>query len=579
MIRYASFALLVLTVWGDSTPFPQADYQKQIDEFYVQMDKILRQLMMQQTFVEERIRSDGQSGIKQIRQYHDGTRPYYSETHTYRGASAAHDHSNYDSTVGMGEVNMVMNGIDFRTRHNDYKLRRPATNGTTYLLSEDVPFPEVPKEVTSKKTLVEQVAEMREWYRAWKDQDHSVRDYRKYFKPLLCYMEGSWTLDTNHFREPFHSERHAIDATSWHDLQDKIRFTSYSGTKNVMENFAFLPTKILDVKDGKPEFAQWNYRILCHPLKNDLPLKNIHLQDDLSVRFAHGQSMEQFYLDRSARFAIYDDRNDTYTLMDELMSEIPGKDNYYAHLTEDVFGETLYDASKPGNVPLNTAYYHRWYKVGKPGSKQEVAHRGFSDRNLWVAQTSQPMIAPMTVKQCRQDPVNNKQACQSWTRRYSYALPLEIIWSTPMFSWNPFNLKFWPKGKQQKDPLRVGGFTKETAYNGTSGVNFYHTPSQMFTGTEVSSDPADTTKSNVGILDEQGNLHHTAASGTRIVLPNIPGIGRLRMRYHVVPVHGEGSGVWKELDALKDMMMDIEKYKGLFDNPRPQGHWYRCQTR
>ena len=46
------------------------------------------------------------------------------------------------------------------------------------------------------------------------------------------------------------------------------------------------------------------------------------------------------------------------------------------------------------------------------------------------------------------------------------------------------------------------------------------------------------------------------ASGVRIFLPNIPGIGVLRTRYPIMPVHGEGGSVWKELNAIKEIVMN-----------------------
>ena len=63
---------------------------------------------------------------------------------------------------------------------------------------------------------------MKEWFRAWRDQDHSIRDYRKYFKPVLCILEGGWTFsDENTIDEPFLSGHH-LDAKSWKDLQQKV---------------------------------------------------------------------------------------------------------------------------------------------------------------------------------------------------------------------------------------------------------------------------------------------------------------------------------------------------------------------
>ena len=64
---------------------------------------------------------------------------------------------------------------------------------------------------------------MREWFKAWRDQDSSVRDYTKYFKPILCYLEGGWTTSTSDkIDESFPSDRHFIDADSWLDLQEKV---------------------------------------------------------------------------------------------------------------------------------------------------------------------------------------------------------------------------------------------------------------------------------------------------------------------------------------------------------------------
>ena len=36
----------------------------------------------------------------------------------------------------------------------------------------------------------EQVEEMRQWIVAFAEQNHTVRDYRKYFRPLMCFLEG-----------------------------------------------------------------------------------------------------------------------------------------------------------------------------------------------------------------------------------------------------------------------------------------------------------------------------------------------------------------------------------------------------
>ena len=46
-----------------------------------------------------------------------------------------------------------------------------------------------------------------------------------------------------------------------------------------------------------------------------------------------------------------------------------------------------------------------------------------------------------------------------------------------------------------------------------------------------------------------------------------PGIdGNVRTRYPIMPIYGEGSTVWKEMEALRDMMMDMQKYLPYFEH-------------
>ena len=75
--------------------------------------------------------------------------------------AAIHEHANHVRTVGMGELVAVLNGVEFRTRHNDYKVVQPNTtepgSQIDYDSVTDIPFPEVPQDVTDKETLHEQV--------------------------------------------------------------------------------------------------------------------------------------------------------------------------------------------------------------------------------------------------------------------------------------------------------------------------------------------------------------------------------------------------------------------------------------
>merc|ERR1719390_82161 len=83
----------------------------------------------------------------------------------------------------MGEIEVVMNGVDFRTRHNDFRLLTPAAS-REYGAVEPVAMPDVPQAVldiqkhcpTRDGCVPEQVREMQAWFEAWKNQDADVND-------------------------------------------------------------------------------------------------------------------------------------------------------------------------------------------------------------------------------------------------------------------------------------------------------------------------------------------------------------------------------------------------------------------
>jgi hypothetical protein len=275
-----------------------------------------------------------------------------------------------------------------------------------------------------------------------------------------------------------------------------------------------------------------------------------------------------------------------FGLLDKLMSEIPGKDNYPANVVDGALGQEAYsmDPEKDGQK-LNAGYYHRWYKVMEKGAMGvQTRHRGFSDPNLFVAMTKQPTVAgifweggrgggeagpSLTTSKfplyfqivvslsignfLKKVPCNKsilfttgvklnvckgkgkKKKCTKYEQKVSYAIPLEIIYLTPLNKWNPHNLNY--KGDQRSVDgktvtanSRNGGKTKTKAYDGVNSRIYYITPNEFFAGTETHVDAADTTKGSVGVLDPTKEVRMVRASGTRIFLPNIPGVGILRQR-------------------------------------------------
>ena len=181
--------------------------------------------------------------------------------------------------------------------------------------------------------------------------------------------------------------------------------------KIILRTFSFLPTTIMEIINGTiPVFAQWNYRISCHPLSCDVPLNRFRMVDEFHSRLPVRRKYEEQTNTRAARFQlnprdhdIWDERFAPYfTLLDKLMGEIPGKDNYQGNLTDEAFDLPAYtiDPEKSGKV--NAAYYHRAFKVQARGAMgQSRRYRGCADQNLFVAMTTQPRVAGMKLNTCK----------------------------------------------------------------------------------------------------------------------------------------------------------------------------------
>ena len=224
------------------------------------------------------------------------------------------------------------------------------------------------------------------------------------------------------------------------------------------------------------------------------------------------------------------------------------------------------EADMDGNdVLLNAGYYHRWFKVQEPGAMgRKYRNRGFSDENLFMAMSTQEGIVPSYHEQC--DDVEGEEVCYTVEQRWSYAFPLEIVYTTPLSNWNFYDLPYRgdalsEEGKVVSADGRNGGLTEELAYNGTNSKVYYLAPQEFFDGDERDEDPADTTQGVVGVLDSNGEVRAMRASGHRIYIPSIPGVGETRQRYQVMPIHGEGQTVFKELQALKDIVLNPAKYE------------------
>ena len=249
-------------------------------------------------------------------------------------------------------------------------------------------------------------------------------------------------------------------------------------------------------------------------------------------------------------------------ILDDLMGQVPGKNNYGANITDDTVGGKAYPVSGDTETPLNAAYYHRVFKVDKKDAMGlDSRRRGYNDQNVFMAATTQEEIAPMKATFCSGS--GKQKVCEEYTERWTYAIPLEIIYLTPISSWNPYDLEY--KGEANTDEGKVatqgrsGSLTKP--FNGVNSKAYYITPAEFYTGSDSSkADPADTSTGAKYVLDHSGNPQLVRTSGVRILMQPIEGIGPVRQRYPIMPLHEDGNTIYKELEALKDIVLEPEKY-------------------
>ena len=293
-----------------------------------------------------------------------------------------------------------------------------------------------------------------------------------------------------------HSDRHTIISPDFVHLLKQFKYSSDSGRKDDKENLAFLPRTIYRVVNGTPEYAQWNYRILCQPLADDLPLNRFRVIDDLAPRMRYRQTFDEHSLSMRARYQLNPNDVDQWPtegnthkeLLDELMEQIPGLDNHGHNLIDEAFNSVAYemndDVHTRGDVPLNAAYYHRWFMAAKRGAfGLSTRRRGFNDNNMFVALNTQPGVVPTEVEHCTG--FGRNRVCEWVLQKFSYAIPLEIIYLTPLSKWNPYNIAYkghasTDEGKTVRAGRRNGRPTLDKAFNGTNHVTYYITPGEFF---------------------------------------------------------------------------------------------------
>ena len=556
---------------------------EELAQLKTDMRLAIKQVQMAQMNAEVNNRISFNSGLQKTRQYRDATEVYNIESIAGVRALGMHNHHDHKHTIGLGELLMTLNGVTFRTRHNDFPMRMPHRKSSEYTASEEIPYPPVPPAVLKKTTLAEQIKEMQMWFKAFKDQDYSERDYRKYFKSVLCYLEGTWTVAKDgKIVEPFFSDRHSLAASTFDELHDKVMFNEFTGHKNKDENYAILPTRIMGIDNvTTPNVAQWNYRIMCHPTRKFVRQDRLKAIDDFFLRLRTGQPVDTYESMLKARFQV--NREDSnqwvdgeyrYGFLDQLMYEIPGLDNYKAKIQDNAFNQLAMDLPKV-KEPLDAGYYHRWYLGQKGAMNENEKHKGFSDPHVFMAMNTQEKVAPVYVESgCKVSKSGDKTCSYETSQRWSYAVPLELIYLTPLGSWNPYNLRYRGDYKTDEGEMvtaggRNGGDEQTKAFDGMNSQTFFQTPSEFYSAGDIKPASADTVKqASVGILDDKGQVRKVCASGIMIETRDIPGVGSVRLRYPIVPLADDDQTIYKEIKALKDYVMTSAKYARILNETK-----------
>ncbi|KAJ9457826.1 hypothetical protein DIPPA_04223 [Diplonema papillatum] len=587
-----------------------------------------RQMIAFEHRTAERVRSQGQSGLTLVRSYNQGTDPFYTTSFSQQGAAAIHNHANTHHTVGIGEFGAVLNGVQFTTRHNDYSLAEAddTISAAEYISTwppraKAIEHPPVPPSVLNAGNVTAQMKEMREYFRAFHEQDDKHRDYKPYFPAIMCYLEGTWTEASNEVAEPFASERHHIDAETWAELNEKTAYLANNGQKNNEENLPILPTTVRDMRKPEsgntfePVLAQWFYRVSCKKLKDDLPTSRFRVRNDLHMQMAEAKPVTRETLGNTAR-AVFDvdptpsaswrpnrsfpKGKTRYEFMDELMSEISGFSGPNAFLKDASFGSVT--GTYNDGEPMNTARYSRYYSLLEADAMgRRQRKRAFNDM-LFAAQTTHSKVSPQSVCAKLPDPkmgddndaertnyckvvhsydecsalrswnasevtggassakcawkVNKCEYQKCWTQRWSYAIPLEVVYLTPLGSWNPYNINYHanPSSPEYREVRNNRHGIPARPFNGTRQDTFYRTPTAFF-GDLDEIDDADTSGGSTMVLDKDGNSHAVRASGTFIQLPPMGDLKNVRQRYPIFPVHEHGSTMYKEIKAMEELIM------------------------
>lgn len=196
---------------------------------------------------------------------------------------------------------------------------------------------------------------------------------------------------------------------------------------------------------------------------------------------------------------------------------------------------------------LNTAKYSRYFSYDHTdamGRQQQM--RGYNDQNLFAAMTTSNDVAGLKV-------CDEADTEKCWEQKWTYAVPVEIVYLTPLENWNPHNLQLF----ETKNAFN--SYQNENNLDGSESApyvgyadkdNFIKTPVEFFSSFG-GRDLADTGRAYF-VDGADGTPVQVVASGTRIITDDIgDSVGPVRLRWPVFPIHDHSTLAFREVSAVE----------------------------
>lgn len=452
-------------------------------------------------------------------------------------------------TMGTPELSIYLHE-QIQTRHLDPVLVTPKIGSENFLETEIVKAPPIPPAILAKSTPDEQIAEAKEWMRAFVMRDPSIRDYRPYVDVHLLVMEA-WDQVTA-IEDASLSFRHGEEESGVYDIHAASAIYQVTGAKPILENKTSPVSSIVAHKNSDGTVITTVCRMHTTRLGNIgeyNPDECLYINDDAGINYRTGKIQEES--DPNVHYGVCHTIGggkpivaiNHETLINKWMRKVSGLSNgknIPFELSEP--NQPVYQWVDPTDkkTVMNAGYYTNYYSLPDDAVGRNIARTGFSDASKWVSINDRPEVVPWV------DPHTKIEY------RVSYAVPWEVVlvgwWNN--VNWNPRKIPY-----KTSKTARYGGITGNgTLANPFNGWNEDHRgcvlPYELFDADSVKSDPADTGKGKVYALDKNGEKQEMCNAGIRAITLSVAGYNR-RCRYPIMPIAWQKNPIYRRFKIEK----------------------------